>query len=315
MPEKVCIVSTVRAPLKQTFSFINYHLNIGIDELLLYFDDPADDAIPILARSERVCAQICDEAYWKARGVSRPASIEERQEINVNHGLGAARARGIDWLIHTDSDELLMSNGATVNAVLASLSADVVRFAMKEAASQALFYEDIFSTTTFKEPINDRQGWRPHLARLLGCGGAFFEGEYFRGHSASKVAIRTSSRVQYMGIHGPASPSLEECATSGIVLLHYDCVGFDDWLRKWNARADATGAAARMRPNRVRQFTLFKRARGNVQLQRNLFSRIHRLNNPYQRFVLHALGLLSTVRLDRTLFTDYSTLNRRKFSR
>ena len=40
--------------------FVNYHLNIGVDHIYLFFDDPTDAAADALARRARVTAVRCD---------------------------------------------------------------------------------------------------------------------------------------------------------------------------------------------------------------------------------------------------------------
>ena len=51
---KVAIISTVRAPLNELKMFINYHLNIGVDEIILFFDDPSHIDISPLGKYKNV---------------------------------------------------------------------------------------------------------------------------------------------------------------------------------------------------------------------------------------------------------------------
>ena len=48
MGEKICTSTTLKTSLKSTLDFVNYHMNIGIDHMFLFFDDPKDEAIKIL---------------------------------------------------------------------------------------------------------------------------------------------------------------------------------------------------------------------------------------------------------------------------
>ena len=62
---KIAIVSTVKGPLNELLMFINYHLNIGIDQIILFFDDPQDTCIDqIDAKYKNVHAVKCTEEYW-----------------------------------------------------------------------------------------------------------------------------------------------------------------------------------------------------------------------------------------------------------
>src|SRR5579863_8930815 len=152
MTLKVCIISTIRAPLRETMYFVNYHLNLGIDQIILFFDDPKDPAAEALSNYVRVRTIRCDSAYWAALRLEAPALVGQRQVMNVNYGMKLAGQIGFDWAIHIDGDELLMADGEIGN-ILAQQSVDVVRFAMKEAVSEKDRYDNVFEATLFKERI------------------------------------------------------------------------------------------------------------------------------------------------------------------
>jgi hypothetical protein len=111
MTAKVCVIATVRANARDTIGFVNCHLNSGIEEIILFLDDPADPAAELLCGYAHVRPIRCDQAYWAARGAEAPGVAQERQEINVNHGVKLAAERGFDWIIHIGSDELLLADG------------------------------------------------------------------------------------------------------------------------------------------------------------------------------------------------------------
>ena len=202
MSDKVCLVSTIRSTVTETIYFVNYHLNIGIDEIILFFDNPDDEAFVHLKDYTRVRLTRCDSDYWRTKGVSRPATIEDRQECNANVGLRVAAEAGFQWIIHIDSDELIVPKD-DLKMILSMYSADVLRFAIKEAVSERDHYDNIFQATLFKERARGEKRFRSRLAMLFGCSGAFFEGEYFRAHAASKAAIRVSPKITHLNLHGP----------------------------------------------------------------------------------------------------------------
>jgi hypothetical protein len=296
----ICLISTVRTTVRQTICFVNYHLSAGIDEIILFFDDPNDPAAEVFSDYVRVRSIKCDNKYWAARGTAAPLVTQERQEINVNYGLKLAAESGFDWIIHIDSDELLMSKGDIKN-ILSLQSGDVVRFSMKEAVSEKDHYENIFEATLFKEPVTKEKYSQIALALSLGCEGVFFEGVYFRGHMASKVAVRINSKIEWMGIHRPLRPKMAVIETDLITLLHYDCVGIEDWRNKWISRLDKPEIMARLRPHRVRQQELFKKAYGNAAAELELYSRLHKISE-HQKSVLMQHGLLTVITLQHELF-------------
>ena len=131
--------------------------------------------------------------------------------------------------------------------------------------------------------------------------GAFFEGEYLRGHSDSKVAVRINSKVEWMHAHGPARFEMAEVETDRITLLHYDCVGIDAWKTKWAKRLHDPPEGTHRRPNRQRQLELFEKAYGKPADELALYSRPHKILEHDKR-VLMQHGLLTRVTLPHEMF-------------
>ena len=142
---KVCIVSMIKAPLGETISFVNYHLNLGIDGIILFLDDPEDPAAQALSDYVRVRVIKCDDAYWTALRTEWPNAIQRRA-------------------IHIDGDELLMPDG-DFQSILAQQSVDVVRFAIKRSCFRKDRYHSIFEATI--------QGTRHQGEPLQGGAGVF----------------------------------------------------------------------------------------------------------------------------------------------
>ena len=297
MTDTICVIATVRSPVNELMEFVRHHLAAGVGGIVLFFDDPDDTAADAAAGHPGVVPIRCDAAYWHARRVDRPTAIEERQTVNVNFGMTVARSHGFDWIAHIDSDELLFAH-TDIGTVLTGCSANVVRFAMKEAVAEEDYYASRFAATLFREQLTAAGRKQlaafpaPALEEIL------FEGEYFRGHSASKVAVRLDSNIRLMGIHGPQRPKrMPELRTEQIALLHYDCIGIDDWKRKWSRRLDASGTATEMRAARSKQLELFKQAYGNEASERALYARLHKVSEQQKRLLM-SLGLLTVVSLD-----------------
>jgi len=297
---RIAVISTVRTPLAELRMFVHHHLEVGVDRVILYFDDPADEALPEFCGYGRVTTIACTDEYWKNRGTLRPKAIEQRQITNVNHGMTLARGSGCRWAVHIDSDELI-APVVDLKHVLDGCEADVLRFEMFEAVSERAAYPHIFAPTLFKAKPRRRQ---QILAKLLGCNRSFFQGQYFRGHNTSKRAFALNGKVSEAGIHGPIQANEDAVwkATRAIRLLHYDCVGFDNWRTKWSRRLDGTGYASQIRPHRAEQFRLFREAfeQGEEELL-CLYERLYLI--PWsEKLVLRALGLLKTITLNPATF-------------
>lgn len=298
--DTIGIISTVKAPASQLYLFVNYHLNLGIDHIILFFDDPEDVAIESFAQYAQVTAISCSSEYWRERSDNRPGSIEERQIINVNHGAEYLSIQNCDWLIHIDCDELL-NPLQPLKQIVGRYKTDVIRFTLLEAVAEQKEYDHIYLTTLFK-----KEGRRIAIrfAKKLGFLQAFFDGEYFRGHTSSKTAVRIIPEFKgRYGIHGPEKSLRATVSNSeSIRLLHFDCVSIDEWKLKWDRRIDGTGLALRMRDNRIKQMKLYENAKreGHKSLSL-LFNRMHRINKRDQ-IILTILGMLTRIKLDRSLF-------------
>jgi hypothetical protein len=223
-------------------------------------------------------------------------------KINASAGLEIARESGYDWIIHIDSDELLYSK-EILGTILSKMKKNVVRFAIREAVPDQEDYTDVFSEVTlFKKPASRL---KLMVAMGLGCRKAFFRGEYFRGHLASKTAVRVKSNITRMGIHRPESAegtvSIEN--TDRIQLLHFDCCGLAAWKTKWTRRLGETALATKMRKNRRRQGEVFARAshQGGDQVLLDLYRRLYFIPQREKR-ILTRLHMLTSIQIDRKLF-------------
>lgn len=296
---KICIISTIRAPLNETIIFVNYHLNIGVDELIIFFDDPQDAAISFCNKYSQVTCIRCDESHWQKHGNQKLPSLEERQVINVNIGTEIAKIEGCQWIIHIDSDELIYPYG-NLQKILSKCEADVLIFTINEAVPEEDYYDNIFSAALFKKIS---RSIKVKLAMLLGCRRSFFEGAYFKGHVDSKAAVRISSKIKQMGIHRPKFISNDLVVvkkTRQIKLLHYDCVGVDAWKSKWISRID--GSVTCMGDNRQRQLDVFAEAYSdNEEAMLKLYKRLYFVPK-YEQIILRLLNMLTTIQISRDLF-------------
>jgi hypothetical protein len=293
---RVAITSTTREGIDQVRRFVNFHLSGGVDKVFLFYDGVPDWPADAFADDPRVTFTVCDKAYWDKSG-GRPAHIDARLMHNADVGRAGAESAGMDWIIHIDNDELLFSE-QSIAAVLTDAKKDVVRFGMHEAVAEKVDYDSIFDATTFRVWIDAAKRAAvqadPLLAPLL------FEGEYFRGHSASKVAIRIKALRGRVGIHKPTGPEIEEERTNKIILLHFDCVGVAAWAKKWSMRIDSSGPS-NMRKNRREQMSMFAGGRAVPETVREDYDRLY-VVTPQQTEAALRRGIMKTIRIDPSRF-------------
>jgi len=309
-----------------TLDFVRYHLNFGVDLMYLYFDDPNDPALAALADEERVVLQPCDAAHWKHLGLAgTPLSIEQRLRANGKDALRKARARGADWLIHIDADELLHAEVPLVE-VLAAVPArcEVLLLPLREAVPSRPDHRRPFREITgfkitgikprawrrYRIRQASKPQWRKHrrrlrLARITRCP-TIIDGEYFRGSIMPRAITRLATDAEVLPVSGPVATGRNRPKaqiTNRAAVLHFDAYDFDAWHRKWEFRLDGTGRATALRPARRASKAEFDKAHalGDATQLEHLYRRWHMISS-WESRVLRSLGLLRTIRIDPALF-------------
>lgn len=295
---RAAIVSTVKAPLDQLLTWVGHHRRVGFERFFLFFDDPDDRAIAPVGALPGVQAVPCGPGWWSGEESGRPPQLVARQRVNLHRGMEAAREAGQHWVAHIDADELVRPL-RPLPALLSGQLADALRLDLREAVSERTDYASIFDARTFKVPPGRLQH---AAARLLGCRRAIRHGDFFRGHRESKTLVRLGGRVRRMGIHKPleceAGARIEW--TDEIQLLHFDCIGFEDWNAKWSDRLNGDSFGRGIRPARQAQFADYvDAARQGLEARRELFRETQMIPSR-EAAILHRLGLLETIDLDRT---------------
>lgn len=292
--EKVGIVSTVRAPIEEIKTFIQHHRKMGIEKVVLFFDDPNDDTYSKLENDSFLTCIACDEEYWLTQSSNgRPDSIESRQKINANVGAEVLKESGCQWLTSIDADELIFSF-KRLNDILSQSQSQALRFNVVEAVPEKINYDSIFEPTLFRTNPSPK---RIRLAQTLGCKKSFLNNEYYRGHTVSKMAVRITDSIQSYGIHDSESINGKVVASicNDIYLLHFDCIGLNDWQNKWNRRLDGSGKALEMRENRSKQMQQYSQAReiGSEALKK-LYKSMYFIPY-YEKFILSQLNMLKRI--------------------
>lgn len=267
------VVTTVRGAGEALEGWCRHHLDLGLDRIVLVLDEGAgpDEAAELqdLRRSTdpgRVAVWTDGEARRRRRslpvfeGMDRllaaanrgPATwaVAARQTLNATAALHAARAEGLDWLVHLDADEVLYLEGSgRGGATLAE------HLAAAEAAGwRSLRYLDHELLVPWRpgEPPRFKRnpavaaerlgvvGWR-RLARHL----AMEQGDrrpYFRAYWNGKSAVAVTAGERAAGVHGwhvPGAP--DPPLLAGPSILHFHLPTVEAFRRKYLLVAEAPG--------------------------------------------------------------------------
>jgi histidyl-tRNA synthetase len=332
---RIATVTTLKAPLEETLSFVSYHLNSGIDHMYLFFDDPNDDAISHISDHRQLTCFRCTQDYWKNNGMRPGTKIQLKQRTNATLAFKYARAKNIEWLVHLDSDELLFSK-TSFKKLFSDISdkIDVIRFPVLEAIPQQLKYEHPFQDIhlfkahlVLKSSYNDftilpadqkkqlkrAKFWyrRKKLYHILANNIKERSSNFLLGHTVGKAATRTTTDIRYIENHLPVTNSDKKpfikISQNGYI-LHYDCQGYSSWKNKWKSRINGSANfdITRFSKQRRKQMQLFREASSKGEQEiKNLFKNLYHLTK-YEQTILYLTGLLKKINHDPDLFTSKS---------
>ena len=324
----ICTTTTLDCPTRVLVPWVNYHLNMGIDHMYLFFDNPEHPGIAAVAEDSRITCVRCDAEYWPGGAAKRQRlTLHERQWFNANRGLQFARERNFDWIAHIDSDELLYFPGRLQEALeRLPEKVEVVRFRVFEAIPAQGGSDHPFAQIRYFRvgPMRPTSKTRPRgliawcragmhvagyysrlgVAKAIGAAGW---GPFLRGHTGGKSAVRVRAPIQGMGVHVPAPPrgrTYLDFFLPHAALLHYDCADFDSWLTKWLARASESHVPRNRDAKRRRQLTRFRAAQNrSAEAVRRLYEREYLLREWKQRFLMR-LGLVREICLPDRWFAE-----------
>jgi hypothetical protein len=327
--DKICLVSTVKSPIEQLKSFVNYHLNIGIDHIFLFFDNPKDIAIEFFEKNNKISCFKCDSKHWKKiksqKDLMKKVTLkynkegylclDERQQLNANFAFELAKKEKYYWVIHLDSDELLYSKKPIKKILSKYKNFDVLRILAIEAVPEKLSYDNTLKKISlFKNfGVISRYYYRhKKLLQKLAPNLKKNEGKtklrtmYFSGAAAGKSIISTSSKINNIGIHEPSvkdNYKLKYAFPKKINILHFECKSFDDWKNKWTKVFDNPKDTIGYKKGVNSFYDEFAIAHKNKDYKKmeELYKKNYFISKTKKR-ILMFFGLLKRIRLNRKLF-------------
>jgi len=282
--ERICIVTTCRAPKWQVLSFVNYHLNIGVEHLFLFFDKEDDSIFRQIQGNKKVTCFLCTRKKFE--------KIEDLQRRNADRALKIAKKNNFDWIIHLDVDELvyITKKEDSLISLLSRISkkVDYIRLPTIEASPEKANSKNIFlEVNLFKNNF-----WK--LSK-----------KFFRGHICGKSIVRVNSPIQSMGIHVPIAKKRlkRRFILKDARLMHYNRCNLKTWKESLvlkmskNCKVHEGG---KKYEKMIREFEEIYSKRDWKKLKR-LYKKQFFLNQKTKKIFL-AFGILSKIKLNRKLF-------------
>jgi hypothetical protein len=294
-------VTTLRTDVDRVKAFVAYHLRLGVDEMVLFFDDPEDPAMGEVQTLPGVTAVACDHEHWQSVRGSRPKGVQARQVTNVNSVLSSRRGE-FDWLLHIDSDELIHApKGLARTLEREGSGLTLLQMPVLEAVPSDPQEQDAFRSTVL---FRRHQPELEQRARELNAASGYQGSTFLRGHVQGKPAVRLDGVVTRLRIHRAAEydrARFTKGVSRDIHVLHYDAGSFSDWCTKWRDR-DRFSRAGHQEA-RIAQWDEFVRldALGDEAGLRALYHSYYMLP-PEEIPILESIGLVERVDLDPSWF-------------
>ena len=304
-------ITTLKQSVQQTLEFVHYHLNIGADRVVLFFDDPRDPAIARVEGYDRVVAVRCDATHWYEALGYVPDTMSEKIRANMRVGCEMLRAADVEWGICLDADELLHNrNQRRLQGHLEGFARDVgvVKVWPVESVLTDDMRERTFASTWFRRRPLSNSGLsaraKSAALKLATRGRREVTRDGFFGHVEGKAFVRLRHRLEDYRHHNPrpASAFARQEESVPIWLLHFDCPEFSEWKLRWERRVTGESRQVNIGDKRARQQEIIADAvaRGDRAMRR-LYRKWFFVSRP-ERAYLRAFRLIARIPLDQRLF-------------
>ncbi|MEO0411615.1 MAG: glycosyltransferase family 92 protein [Pseudomonadota bacterium] len=257
-PLKLAICTFLSQSRESVLKLIDHNRKIGADHIFLFFDYPEEADFPEIADFDDVTIVACDDTFWNSCPGGRSDVLIKRNEFALLKGYQMATAAGCDFAALIDGDELLYAKGNLIQAIRKHAeAADILRLYPYEAILVCKDKRDEFSQTHFKALPNRIN--RAFLRWTYGDTLAISDDGFF-GHLSGKAIVRTGLTFKHINVHCPTPETpARTVRIKDVWLLHFDCMNFSSWKRKWALRLNGK-AIGTMRDKRKRQFTAIEKA-------------------------------------------------------
>lgn len=301
------IVSLMKEAHEDVSHFVQYHLNLGIDDILVFYD--ADDA-------QALRSYLCRHLNRGGYSVFAMSELPELQQHltpprlfepiqNAIHQLAQKKAR-YPWLITLDADEFLF-NDELDEATLAKIPDYVTSLRFPVAEAVWLPGDDPwkpFGSSGFRIPFTFRQPKklsskiRKILPKIVYRKDHPFFPDNVSGHGQGRHIFRRDAVFDFIGPHhaevgGKETSHLANSlplAPKKVLILHYDAISFDRWRTKIGRRVNGEILSHGMRTERQKMLDAFITCDAGTMAQtdrnqKQLFLRLYSLNR-FQYFLL-----------------------------
>ncbi|GAA5065879.1 glycosyltransferase family 2 protein [Roseibacterium beibuensis] len=230
------VITIAKEPLPILHRFLDWHLGQGADRIILFLDDPEDDALAAFADEPRIDMRPCTPGFWKTLGLGPDKRFTRRQNAALTAGYHEVSE---GWVLILDADELMWFPGMTLAEAIRTFPADIP--SVRVATAEQVFLDD--GTEGLRLPIP-----REAVNRLYGADADLFRGRFGlvghpEGKSFHRAGIPGASFKMHWGFDS-AGDRLEELTLGprdGGHLVHFGAPTYENWRAKMEWRTGSWG--------------------------------------------------------------------------
>lgn len=239
------IVSTIRAPLPDILRFAAHHIDLGVDRLYLFLDEPNRKAVRVLRRHPKIEIRVCTDDYWQRRGIARPDKHQVRQSKNATFIYGQT---DMDWLAHIDVDEFLWTS-TPIPDLLRDVPPDIPAARVRPIEALA------GGNDLYKAFVPTKPNRQELIETIYPNYGAFLPSG-FLSHVQGKLFVRAGirflkDRIHNIAVQNQIVPCKDELP--GVDLCHHHAPDWDHWHAHYKFRLECGSYQPGMAPNVARE--------------------------------------------------------------
>ena len=222
---KVGVVSTTKNPVNLQ-EWINHHKKIGVDKIILFFDDMKNDAsnIKIAHRNENV------HVFKSNKDVK--GTHYNRQIVNCQRGINVLSEMGCNWVFHIDDDELIYSKAK--NKIGESILNELI-----DPNSHVIRLQNFENLRTNKE-YNEYNYFKDE--NIFVEGGLYSYGGIEVGCGKSGINTQYSEYLYPDGVHlfEHITETTNNHVSGDLIILHYPHNIYERFIDKCSKRGNTT---------------------------------------------------------------------------
>jgi hypothetical protein len=238
---KIVLVTTVRNPDLSFQTFLDYHLSIGINRIVVFVDRPDQCDWSIFSIKKSVTFVPVDSTLISKLKTEKQPRIEYydrevqvRQMSHVNFAINEL-CSGMDWIVHIDSDEMIHVESGSLSEKLANVPENCFQVLLPN-------HEAVPASLEVKNPFLEVNLFKQNAFIFSSLSEQAVARSLFVAYQNGKSCGRLSAGLRANGVHRfgvVGTKEFKDYSLAGqLSVLHYVNCGFSRYLEKYRQLGD-----------------------------------------------------------------------------